>query len=433
MSKSTQKLQDLNFNPSPEFIARQKRIDDAMNLRKPDRVPVVPLTVNYYPTKARGISNKDALYNPENTFKIITETTVQHNWDAGGSTSGSMISLRLLEILGIKQIKWPGGGLSDEEPYKWVESEYMLQDEYDELLNDPNGFVVKKIWPRISETLVPVSEFCEHKPFSFLFGASALTLPFLIGEKLSSESVVQFLKKALDLVEEYKKSKMVIDSLIVEMSKLGYGMHSSSMTYPAFDWISTNLRGLRGILMDMYQVPDKLRTALELITRSTIEDTIMDAERRGGKRVEVRMNRGAAEFMDDDQFMTFYWPYFKSLIYGLIEAGITPIPTFEGDYTSKLKLLAEFPPGKIVGHFDKIDRKKAKKIIGDVMCFWGNVPAKLLCEGTVQQVKDDVKELIDTFGDNGGIIIDGAMGIPDNAKPENVQALTDAAHEHGIY
>ena len=27
------------FQPSPEFLARAKRMDDAMQLRKPDRVP----------------------------------------------------------------------------------------------------------------------------------------------------------------------------------------------------------------------------------------------------------------------------------------------------------------------------------------------------------------------------------------------------------
>jgi len=56
-----------------------------------------------------------------------------------------------------------------------------------------------------------------------------------------------------------------------------------------------------------------------------------------------------------------------------------------------------------------------------------------MCTGTSQEVKDDVKELIDIFGDNGGLIIDSTMGIPDESRPENVQALTDAVHESGIY
>jgi uroporphyrinogen-III decarboxylase len=98
-----------------------------------------------------------------------------------------------------------------------------------------------------------------------------------------------------------------------------------------------------------------------------------------------------------------------------------------------LTFLQELPPKKIVGHFDHIDRKKAKNLIGDVMCFWGNVPSSLMCAGTPEQVKEDVKELIDIFGDNGGLIIDSTMGLPDESRPENVQALTEAVHEFGVY
>ena len=137
--------------------------------------------------------------------------------------------------------------------------------------------------------------------------------------------------------------------------------------------------------------------------------------------------------MSNEQFAKFYWPCFKALVLGLIDAGLTPIPLFEGDYTPRLEFLQELPPKKIVGHFDKVDRKKTKKLLGNIMCFWGNVPASLMCTGTSQKVKDDVKELIDIFGDNGGLIIDSTMGIPDESRPENVQALTDAVHEYGVY
>ena len=98
-----------------------------------------------------------------------------------------------------------------------------------------------------------------------------------------------------------------------------------------------------------------------------------------------------------------------------------------------MKYLAELPAGKILGRFDRVDRRKAKAMIGDTMCFWGNVPSSLLCAGTPQQVKDDVRELIEIFGDNGGLIIDCTIGIPDEAKPENVYALTEAVHEYGVY
>ena len=79
-----------------------------------------------------------------------------------------------------------------------------------------------------------------------------------------------------------------------------------------------------------------------------------------------------------------------------------------------------------------IDRGKFKEICGDVMCFWGNVPASLLCAGTPRQVKDDVKDLIDIFGDTGTLMIDCTQGIPDEARPENVMALREAVDEYGV-
>ncbi len=77
------------------------------------------------------------------------------------------------------------------------------------------------------------------------------------------------------------------------------------------------------------------------------------------------------------------------------------------------------------------DRVKAKAIIGETLCFWGNVPAGLLITGTPDQVRDDVKALIDLFADNGGLIVDGSMGIPDEAKPENVEAMIETVFDYG--
>jgi uroporphyrinogen-III decarboxylase len=219
----------------------------------------------------------------------------------------------------------------------------------------------------------------------------------------------------------------------MEMMNLGFPLHFGAVTFPAFDWISDALRGMRGTMLDMYQVPDKLLALIDMFTPLTLGGCIMMAEQTHNKGVFIPMHRGAAGFMSDKQFARFYWPCFKALLLGLINAGLTPIPLFEGDYTPRLEYLTELPPRKVVGHFDHVDRKKTKKLLGDVMCFWGNVPASLMCAGTPRQVKDDVKELIDIFGDNGGLIVDSTMGLPDESKVENVQALTDAVHEYGVY
>lgn len=419
-----------SLHSSQEALARKKRMDDAMHLRKPDRVPVAPAVVHYYATKAVGVSNRDAMFRPEEYYQILKETTIKHNWDAA-VPPGSLLPVEPLEILGMQQIKWPGKALPDNQPWQWIEAEYMMRDEYDEMLADPNGFAVRKIWPRISTTLAPLSGIFQNPP-PLIMLSNAYALPGVIGDMVSSPDMITLLKKALELAEAHKRNSDLIDAYQSDMINLGYAFPTLCATYPPFDWISDVLRGMRGIMLDMFQVPDKLLAAIEMFTPLVVEGAIMTARQKMTNGVFIPMHRGAGGFMSNDQFARFYWPGLKALFQGLIDAGLTPVPLFEGDYTPRLEFLQELPPKKIVGHFDKVDRKKAKKLIGDVMCFWGNVPASLMCFGTPDEVKDDVKELIDIFGDNGGLIIDSTMGLPDEARPENVQALTDAVYEFGV-
>jgi uroporphyrinogen-III decarboxylase len=181
----------------------------------------------------------------------------------------------------------------------------------------------------------------------------------------------------------------------------------------------------------MYRVPDKLLAAIELLTEMQLNTLISDAKNCGNPRVPLWLHRGAASFMSNEQFEKFYWPSLRKLMIGLVDAGLTPIPYFQGDYTPRLPYLAELPKGKIPFHFDVIDRKEARAQIGGLNCFWGNVSATLLITGTPKQVREDVIDLIDHFGDTGGLIIDGAATIPDEAKPENVEAMTAAVLEYG--
>lgn len=136
--------------------------------------------------------------------------------------------------------------------------------------------------------------------------------------------------------------------------------------------------------------------------------------------------------MSPEQYEIFYWPGLRRLTFALVDAGLTPILFFQGDYSSRLPYLAELPQGKVPLHFDRIDRQKALETIGGKQCFWGNIPASLLVTGKPEQVREDVRQLIDLFGDTGGLIIDCASGIPDEARPENVAAMIEATLEMGL-
>jgi uroporphyrinogen-III decarboxylase len=432
MSDLIQSSQTDKTRLSAEFEARKKRLEDAISLKKPDRVPVAPIAGIFYPTRIKGISNKDNMYNPAGTFHAWIEAAVRHNWDIALPPL-ILFPVRIWDHLQLTQMKWPGGGLSDEQPFQWVENEYAKQAEYDEMLSHPDSFAVKTLWPRIAGALTPISEMMQLPPPPLLYMSSAYSLPPLLGEITSQPNIREMLRTLLAIGDEYTAYQECLRNYANDAMKQGFPIVFGPMTIAAFDWVSDIFRGMRGSMLDMFRVPEKLKALVDMFTPYTIAAPMLLNLPFESKRVFIPMHRGAAGFMSDTQFAEFYWPSFKALILGLTEAGYTPVPLFEGDYTPRLKYLAELPPGKVAGHFDHIDRKKAKQIIGDVMCFWGNVPSTLLCTGTPQQVIDDVKELIDIFGENGGLIIDCNLGIPDEAKPENVQALTDAVMQYGVY
>jgi uroporphyrinogen-III decarboxylase len=222
--------------------------------------------------------------------------------------------------------------------------------------------------------------------------------------------------------------------LTQELKAMGYPIISEAFCNAPYDMVADSLRGMRGSITDMYRQPDKLLAAVDFFTPIAIHSAIGQAKRSGNPRVFMALHKGAGGFMSNEQYTRFYWPSLKKLLLALVDAGLTPMPFFEGDYTPRLEFLAELPKGKICACFDTVDVNKAKEVIGDTLCFMGNIPPQILITGTPQETKDYVKMLIDTFGDNGGLIINGAAsGIPEESKSENVRAITEAVLEYGTY
>jgi hypothetical protein len=404
--------------PQQLYEERTKRIEDTIQLKIPDRVPVT-LSLGYFPAKYGGITCADAFYSPAKWKKAAKKTVVDFAPDAYigiGHDSGYA-----LEAIDFRQMVWPGHGTSPNHTHQFVEDEYMKADEYDAFLNDPTGFILQTYLPRTCGKLGSLQRL-PH--LSILLFSPTM----LFGLPGFEEAIEALLKARQALLQRNAE----IGSLGDELKQLGFPTFASAATFAPFDVISDRLRGMRGSMLDMFRQPEKRNQASEKMLPIMLGLATGMARMRGNPRVFIPLHRGADGFMSLKQFEKFYWPTLKGLMMGLIDAGLIPCPFFEGRYDSRLEYLLEIPKGKMLGYFDASDIFKVKEILGNHLCIMGNVPSSLLQTGTPQDVKNYCKKLIDIVGKDGGFIMAPRSAI-DEVKPENLKTMINTTKEYGIY
>jgi hypothetical protein len=404
--------------PQQLYQERLKRVEDAIRLKKPDRVPIA-LSLGYFPAKYTGITCADAFYNPARWKEAAKKTIIDFEPDiciAMGPDSGEA-----LEALDFKQMVWPGHGTSPHHTHQFVEGEYMKADEYDEFFRDPTGFLLHTYLPRTCGKLASLKMLPDLS--ILLFSPTAL-----LGMPGFDEAIESLSRARRGVL----KRNAEIGELAEEIKQLGFPTFAQAATFAPFDVVADRLRGMRGSMLDMFRQPDKRIEICEKLLPVMLGLAVAMAKMSGNPRVFIPLHRGAHGFMSLKQFETFYWPTLKGLLLGLIEAGLTPCPFIEGDYTSRLEYFLELPKGKVIGYFDASDMRKVKEVLGGHLCIMGNVPPSLLQTGSRRDVRSYCQELIDVAGKDGGFILAPRSAI-DEVSPENLKAMIEFTREYGVY
>ena len=136
--------------------------------------------------------------------------------------------------------------------------------------------------------------------------------------------------------------------------------------------------------------------------------------------------------MSPAQFERFYWKPLKKIMLALIDMGVTPYIYTEGPYNSRLEQLADVPKGKVLYHFETVDMKEAKRILGPVACICGNLSITELEFGRKETIVEQTKRLLDVCAPGGGYIFD-LNGCLENCKPENLEAMFETLEQYGKY
>jgi hypothetical protein len=187
-------------------------------------------------------------------------------------------------------------------------------------------------------------------------------------------------------------------------------------------------RTLTQFTMDLYEVPQKVKAAMDATCDDLIQNALDVVSRTNIPLIFIVLERGSGFYYRLDVFEEFEWPYLQRYVDAFLAEGITPWFHFDTDWGLNLPYLKHFPKGKCVCDLDGMtDIFKAKEILGGHMCISGDVPASLLTLGTTEDVRAYCQKLIDVVGKGGGFFLTTGCECPVDAKFENVKTMIEVA------
>ena len=421
---------------------RVQRVRDAVALKEPDRVPITPFTDIFFAPLQAGMTHKEAMYKGRKYSNASLKVFSRYDWDLYPTLLFPGLG-KLSDVLGVTTMKWAGAAdpefrLGDNQPYQYIEKPWMEAKEYEELLKDPTGYLLRTVVPAQNTILNPFKIFPQLSTLTMMFSGFSFMFFFL------NKDVKKMLKTFKKAVRGMLGSVLGMRKYNKAMKKMGNPVAGQfALAQAPFDMVSDTLRGMRGAMIDMFRNPEELKTLCDRLVQPTLDGMDNSALSFGDPDENtitlsfIPLHRGADGFMSNDQFEEFYWPSLTKLMDGMIKKDIIPMPFFEGRYSDRLPFLAEFAKthkAKAVYWFHDTDIIKVKEMMGDDVCIRGNVPASLLVAGPPKAVEEYVKKSIEGCMEGGGYLVDGGVsGIPNEARHENVQAMTDAVHKYGVY
>ena len=403
---------------------------DVIALKEPDRVPAM-LIAEGAVADYSGITQADIFYSPEKLAQASIK--FQEDFQPDHSIAVLPMSGRALDLIGYTPARWPGSSRPNALPenmhFQYVEHEYMPAEDYDQLIANPDGYMLRTYIPRAFENLKGFEILPSLYHLVEITGPTSVLAPMAMGPL--RDSLEKMLKAANIVMEELMPTTLAGLQITWQWGAPGV---MGGITFAPFDIIGDTMRGTRGIMLDMYNHPDKLIAACEAITPISIKMAVESSMASGNPYIIIPLHKGADGFMSNEQFEKFYWPSLKAQLLGIIEAGLVPIPFVEGSYNQRLDIIAEsgLPAGKTAWMFDKTDMKAAKKKIGSWACIGGNVPTSLFLTSTSQEMEDYCKNLIDIAAPGGGFFLAPGASV-DHTKFENVHAFINSPKKYGVY
>jgi len=191
---------------------------------------------------------------------------------------------------------------------------------------------------------------------------------------------------------------------------------------------AASLRGYGNLLFDLHDNPSKIHKLLEMIVEGLLR-WIDAQEKINGKIKLLILVDHLPGNISLNYSQEYAFPYFKQ-IFDEYPSAIH-IYHNEGKSDHYVSHIPDF--GAHVFHCGKVDLEHAKNIIGDRLCFMGNIDAnEVLLPGTPDLVKQVCLEKLRIAAPGGGYLLCTGGAMAPGTKEENIWAMVKASDEYEI-
>jgi hypothetical protein len=379
-----------------------------MRNQKPDMIPIRPFVAEFT-AKYAGFTCQEVAHDYEKAFSAARKCAADFDWDA---VVGNMVYVwtGLTQAIGLQYYGVPGIDIPVDTGFQYREpsdeNAFMKADEYDRLIADPTGFLFNVWLPRVSGDVTA------------------------IGEPAAFRSNLSFLKGGMAMMNYFNAFPAQGEMLRKESGTVSA---ISGILKAPLDIIADKLRGYIGLCSDLIDQPKKVLTACEAMMPHLLYMALSGADPDKNVPIAIWMHRGCVPFISPEQFTNIYWATLKPIVEEIWKSGHQVLFYAEGNWDAHLNSFAELPDASIVYHVDKGNIFEVHEAIGHKFCLSGGIDNVLLSYGTEDQVRDCCKRVIDGVAKDGGYILDAGAIIQNDAKVENIRAMTDYVREYGVY
>ena len=390
------------------YAERLSRYVTAMRNQKPDMIPIRPFVAEFV-AKYCGYSCEDVTHDFEKAFEAARRCAADFDWDA---VVANMVYVwtGLTQAIGLKYYAVPGIDVGSDVGFQYREptedEAFMQPDEYDQLIEDPTGFLYNVWYPRVVREV--------NAP----------------GEPVTHRHNLSYVRGGMTMMRYFTAFPGQVAQL---RSESGTVSAIAGILKAPFDIIADKLRGYMGLTMDMFEQPDKVLAACEALAPHLLNVALTTADPAKQVPVGYWMHRGCVPFVTQDQFDSHYWPTLKPIIEELWAHGHQTLFYAEGNWNAHLDAFSELPDASIVYHVDQADIFEVHRKLGHKFCLSGGIPNVLLSYGTPDEVRAHCKKVIDGIAQDGGYIMDASAIMQNDTRVENLQALTEFTREYGVY